>query len=245
MRIKAALAAFLLGGPAAAASQPVELPPVTYPELPAAARDAAGFVPAGWAIVARREGDLNGDRAADLVLVLKMTDPANIVPVPVGEETEPLDTNPHLLLVAFAEAGGYRVAASNRGLFLRRDVPFTGDVPPNEDTIRIERGSLVVFFEYLRGWASYRFRWQGGAMRLIGYDDSGVAGGCILATSINYLTGRARLRSALISDDRERVAWRQVQGAAPPTLDRIDLESFYAEEAVAGPPLMCEYPEDE
>ena len=244
--MKLAIAALgILCASAPAAAQIPELPPVRYPVLPRAAANAEGFVPAGWSIVAARRGDLNGDSAADLVLLLRMNDPANIVSVPVGEETEPLDTNPHLLLVAFAEAGRYRFAASNHGLFPRRDVPFTGDLPPDEDTIRIQRGSLVVFFEYLRGWASYRFRWHGGAMRLIGYDDSGVAGGCILATSINYLTGRARLRSALISDDRERVAWRQVQGAAPPTLDRIDLESFYAAEAVAGPPLMCEYPENE
>ncbi|HST36505.1 MAG TPA: hypothetical protein VLK25_07750 [Allosphingosinicella sp.] len=245
MRIKTALAAVLLAGPAAAASQPVELPLVTYPQLPAAARDAAGFVPAGWAIVARREGDLNGDRAADLVLVLKMTDPANIVQIPVGEETEPLDTNPHLLLVAFAEAGGYRFAASNRGLFLRREMPFTGDLPPNEDTIRIERGGLVVFFEYLRGWASFRFRWQEGAMRLIGYDDGGVSGGCVTRTSINYLTGRARLEAGYIDQDRNRTASRRLTSFERPTLDRIDLMEFQAEEAVAGEPLWCENPDDE
>jgi len=240
MRIKAAIA-LLLFSAGVAASQPVELPPAHVPELPSASRDAAGFVPTGWTIVARRAGDLNGDRVPDLVLVLKMTDPANVVPVPVGEETEPFDTNPHVLLVAFAErGGGYRLAASNRGLFPRREVPFTGDLPPGEETIRLERGSLVVFFEYLRGWASYRFRWEGGVMRLIGYDDSGVAGGCILTTSINYLTGRARLGASLISSDRERTAWRRVQGPTPPDLDQIDLAEFFPDETVTGPPLMCQ-----
>lgn len=246
MGIKAALAAFLLGGPAAAGSQPVELPPVTYPELPVAARDAAGFVPAGWEILARRQGDLNGDRATDLALLLRMNEPANVVAIPLGGETRPFDTNPHLLLIAFAErGGGYRRVALSRGLFPRPTVPWTGDVPPDGETIRLERGTLLVWFEHLRGWSSYRFRWQGGAMRLIGYDHSGVSGGCVGTLSINYLTGRARLTASPIESDRERIALRRVRGGAAPTLELIDVESFIPEDEVAGPALMCEYPEGE
>ena len=244
MRTEAALAVALLFG-SAALGQPVELPPVRYPELPSAARDAAGFVPPGWAILSRRQGDLNGDRAADLVLLLRMNDPANIVTVPVGEETRPFDTNPHLLLVAFAErGGGYRRAASNRGLLLRPEQPFTGDVPPNEDTIRLERGSLIVFLEYLRGSASFRFRWQDGAMRLIGYDDVGVSGGCMTGTSINYLTGRVRLEAGYVDQDRNLTASRRLTSLERPTLDRVDLLEFDPQEAVAGEHLWCRDPGD-
>lgn len=240
MRIRLAFAALLSFG-TAALGQPVELPPVVYPELPAAGRDAAGFVPSGWTILARRQGDLNGDGAADLALLLRMNDPANIVSVPVGDERRPFDTNPHLLLVAFAEAGGgYRLAASNRGLFLRPEQPFTGDVPPNAETIRVERGSLVVFLEYLRGWARYRFRWQEGEMQLIGYDDVGVSGGCQTRTSINYLTGRVRLTAGYIDQDRNRSAERRLARRERPTLDEIDLTEFFPEEGIAGEPLWCE-----
>lgn len=246
MRTEVALAASLLFG-TAAESQPVELPNVRYPELPTVARDATGLVPPGWVIVSRRQGDLNGDRAADLALLLRMNDPANIVRVPLGDESRPLDTNPHLLLVVFAErGGGYRRAASNRGLFLRPEQPFTGEVPPNEDTIRLERGSLVVFLEYLRGWASFRFRWQESAMRLIGYDDAGVSGGCMTNRSINYLTGRVRLTAGYVDQDlnRDRIAWRRLTSLDRPTLDRIDLVEFHPDEAVGGKPLWCRNPDD-
>lgn len=240
MRTKAAIVMLLLCGAGAAASQPVELPPVHYPDVQRTASGAAGFVPTGWTIIARRQGDLNGDGAADLVLLLRMADPANILSITSGDQRVPFDTNPHWLLVAFAERGGYRLVSQNRDFFPRPQVPFTGDVPPNEDTIRLERGSLVVFFEYLRGWARYRFRWQGGVMRLTGYDDSGVAGGCVLTTSINYLTGRARLGAGLISSNRGRTAWRRVQGPTPPDLDQIDLAEFFPDESITGPPLMCQ-----
>ncbi|HEV2818353.1 MAG TPA: hypothetical protein VGW40_14165 [Allosphingosinicella sp.] len=239
------ISAFLLGALCAsqAAAQRPEPPPVRYPDLPRAAADAAGFVPAGWAIVATRRGDLNGDGAADLVLLLQMRDRANVLAIPLGDRTERWDTNPHMLALAFAAPrGGFRLAASNRGLFLRPVVPWDGSEPLGEDTIRIERGTLLVHFGYLRGWAGYRFRWQGGAMRLIGYDDGGASGGCVSTISINYLTGRARWEKGLISSDRGRVVWRGLRRGDRPTLDRIDLETFRPEETIAGPPLLCPEP---
>jgi hypothetical protein len=224
----------------AAAVQNPELPPVRYPALPRAAADAAGFVPAGWVIVASKRGDLNGDGAADLALLLRMRDAANILAVPLGDGTEPFDTNPHLLALAFAEPrGGYRLAATNHGLFLRPLVPWTGEDPLGEDSIGVERGVLRVDFGHLRGASSFRFRWQAGAMRLIGYESSGMAEGCVHRVSINYSTGRARLENGLISGDRSRVAWRRYRGGDPPTLDRIDLETFIPDLTVGDPPVPC------
>jgi hypothetical protein len=49
----------------------LDIPPVDYPTLPATAADADGFVPRGWRIEQRLDGDLNADRRADLVLVLR------------------------------------------------------------------------------------------------------------------------------------------------------------------------------
>ncbi|MEA3040957.1 MAG: hypothetical protein QOC65_446 [Sphingomonadales bacterium] len=246
MDMRARLSLLLIAVPAAAAGQPLELPRVRYPDVPAAARDAGGFVPAGWAIVARESGDLNADGRQDLVLLMRMRDPANVLPLPAGERTEPFDTNPHLLAVAFGErGGGYRLAASNHRLFPRPIQPFTGEDPLDEETIRIERGGLLVWFGYLRGQASYRFRWQGGAFRLIGYESSGASGGCVETISINYLTRRARRTNEPISSDSTRAVWRSVTGGAPPTLSEIDSEDFIPEMGIAGAPIPCTPPADE
>jgi hypothetical protein len=235
-----------LGAGAVAVAQDLALPPVRFPALPATAADAAGFVPPSWAMIASRRGDLNRDGAADLVLLLRMRDRANMLAVPAGDRTERFDTNPHLLVVAFAEPRrGFRLAASSHGLFPRPLRPWTGDEPPGPDTIRLERGHLVVDFSFLRGWSRYRFRWQGGAFRLIGYDSAGASGGCVATTSINFLTGRARMTNAPISSDRSKAVWRRLEGAAPPSLDRIDLETYSPETAIAGQPLPCPPPDDE
>lgn len=246
MRIESLLLGALLCASSPAASQEADLPPVRYPALPSAAASADGLVPRGWTIVGRESGDLNGDGRPDAVLLMRMRDPANVITIPWAGSTERFDTNPHLLAIAFGEAGGrYRLAASNRGLFLRPSRPYTGDGPPGEDSIAIERGALLVSFEFLRGGASYRFRWQSGAFRLIGYEGRGVSGGCIETVSINYLTRRARVTGGLISSDRTRVAHRRLVGGNPPTLEGIDLETFFPEEAVAGPPSLCPHPADE
>jgi len=246
MQIRLFLALLSAAAPAAASAQPLDVPPVRYPAVPVEARGAEGFVPAGWAVVARESGDLNADGRPDLVLLMQMRDRANILAVPVGDETVAFDTNPHLLAVAFGHAGGgYRLAASNRGLFLRPIQPFTGEDALGEETIRIERGGLLVSFGYLRGHASYRFRWQGGAFRLIGFESGGASGGCVETISINYLTRRARVTNAPISSDRTPAAWRAVAGPPPPTLSEIDLEEFIPEMEIAGPPLPCPPPADE
>lgn len=245
MKKELLLTLLVSGASAAAAAQPLDLPAAVYPAVPRAAQRAEGFVPAGWALIASESGDLNADGRADLVLLMRMRNPANVVPIDLGDRSEPFDANPHLLAIAFRQAaGGYRLAASNHRLFVQPIRPFTGEGPVGEDTIRIDRRALVVSFDYLRGATSYRFRWDRGAFRLIGYEGSGVSGGCIETIGINYLTRRARVTKGLISEDRERVANRAVSGSAP-TLDAIDLETFMPEDAIAGPPLLCPPPADE
>lgn len=225
-------AAFLLlFAPAAAAAQAFVVPPVVYPALPATAANAGGFTPPGWRVERRTDGDLDRDGAADLAFVLRMRDPANVL-THDGLGDNPFDTNPRILGVALAvPGGGYRLVAQDHGLIARRDSPTQED-PFGEDSegIAIDRGALRVslhLFMNAGGWdagpLSFAFRWQDGALRLIGYDRTTISrgSGCSTGISINYLTGRAWLSLGNIANDRERRVQRRVAARQLPTIDQV------------------------
>jgi hypothetical protein len=226
--------------PSAAAAQPIDPPAVTYPAIPPAAASAGGLVPPGWTVLGRKRGDLNADGKADVALLLRMTSKANVVPVPDSRPAEKFDTNPYMMVVAFTDASGkLRTQAVNHRLFRRPDTPHDGDVDPHADTLSIAKGVLVVAFEYLRGHANYRFRWNGSEFALIGYDQGGASGGCVESLSINY---PARL--AIWSDTPQRAGKvrpvrRRVRVQDIPTLRTIDIDAFDPTAAVVGDPPVC------
>jgi hypothetical protein len=208
----------------AAAAQ--DLPPVSYPRLPTEGATAEAFVPKGWGIEARAGGDLDGDAWADLALVLRSQDPANVIPQEMcGKE---LDTNPLILAILLANpVGGYRLAVENHSLIPRRDDACRLD---GYTGIAVERGILSVDFERMMsagGWdmcsTAFKWRWRDGALRLIGFDYSNVRRntGAMTRISINYPTGRAKISTGNIGTDREKVRWTTLRRRPAPTIDAV------------------------
>ena len=227
------LALLILAAPAPAAAQDEDgaLPPVAYPSLPDRAAGAAGFVPAGWLLEASASGDIDRDGRSDLAMVLRMNDPANVIPGGTeGFCGDTLDTNPRIVAVALAEAaGGYRLGTSDNELMPRRDNPCALDwfgAPeqkhrargdPHRSRALHERGRLG------HGATSFTFRWEDAGLRLIGYDFSNVRRntGDVTGISINYLTGRAKLTRGRMGEDRETVRWVALHNRGPITIDWI------------------------
>ncbi len=155
----------------------LDIPEVGYSALPKLAAAAESFVPPGWEIEVKQEGDLNTDGLKDLLLVLRASDPANIVnndPGSPGERS--IDTNPRLLAVAFArKEGGYVLALECRELIPRHDNPTIDDPFGHAD---IAEGAVRVG---LHLWANagtwytsdttFIFEYRGKAFRLVGYED--------------------------------------------------------------------------
>lgn len=135
--IPAALALACAAAPAAAQDAPA--PPPT-PELSASAVATRGaraddFVPRGWKIAARADGDLNGDGRADAVL--------HLVPRETWYSPDSITAAPgtHALVVLLADGAGYRRAGVAPRL-LQPDVPQYGL------TLRIRNGVVITDQNY-------------------------------------------------------------------------------------------------
>ena len=237
-----------LGGFAATAPAKIddELPPVPIPSLPSRAPDAAGFVPPGWGLEATAKGDLNGDGAPDLALVLKAKDPSAVIPNESGLCGEELDTNPRILAAALAEGGAYRLAAYDSEIISRRDNPCAVDHFSAEESLEVSRGVLTLSLERFMsagGWSMSRtgftFRWQQDALRLIGYDFSNVQRntGEMSTLSINYLTGRVKTTTGNIAEDSDRVRWTRLHARRLLAMEEVgDGLTFDPEDLVSNLP---------
>jgi hypothetical protein len=239
------MACLSLLGLLAAPAPAQELPPVDYPRLPHASANAQGFIPKGWRIEARAAGDLDRDGKADLALVLRGTDPANVIREEMCEER--LDTNPRIVAVLLATPrGGYRLAADSHELIPRRDNPCQVDPFSDPGQIAIEAGTLRIDLERMMsagGWdagtTTFRWGWRDGALKLIGFDHSSVRRntGALTIVSINYLAGRVKIRTGNVGTDREKVRWTTLHSRRMPTLDDIgDGLAFDPEDLVSGQP---------
>jgi hypothetical protein len=227
MRVAGGLLLLLAAAAAAQSPGDAPVPPVTYPVIAQRAPALTGFVPQGWLLETQALGDLNGDKLPDAALVLRMNDPANLVPSD-WDPDQKYDSNPRMLLVLLADRGGaYTLAASDHALIPRienqnQDDPFDG--------VAIANGALKVklrLFMSAGGWrmgeAAFTLRWQDGAMRLIGYDANWVErnSGKVEEVSINYLTGRKLLKTGTIESDSAQTMATRVATRAPLTLAQL------------------------
>lgn len=185
------------------------VPDVDYPRLPAQGASVDAFVPAGWALEQRDEGDLDKDGRADVVMVLRMQSPANVI-ANDGLGAERFDTNPRLLAVLFAGEGGYRLALQDHALIPRPDNPVMDDDLDGDDAVTVRRGAFTVS---LRSWASagswytssttFTFRHQEGCFRLIGYDQTWLhrGSGEMGTTSLNFAAGKGVFEQGTMESD--------------------------------------------
>jgi hypothetical protein len=220
--IRALLALAVLAAPlaAAAAQWPgdEDIPAVAAPALPRTAPRAEGFVPRGWRLVDKASGDLNGDGKPDAALVIRKNDPKNRVAIS-WQSGARVDTNPWMLLAAFATAKGYELKLADHRLIPRHDNANADD---EFDDVAIERGALKVkmhVFLSAGGWdaggTAYTFRWQDGGFKLIGFDRDNVhrGSGETREVSINYLTGRKLVKTGKIESDRQASRWSTIPKA--------------------------------
>lgn len=225
-----ALAAYLIGGSAAA--QDLEIPPARIPTLPGKVLNLDGLIPGGWKMEAKGVADLNADGITDAVMVVRGIDP-RLVLSNSGLGQSRMDTNPRMLVVGLGvKGGGYRVVVQNSTLITRNALPTMedpfdsvtgGGLSVKGRTVRVQLG----MFMNAGGWGmynvTYSFRWQNNRFELIGYDrnDTQRNSGETRSLSINYSTGKVKLQTGNISDDRLKEEWRTLPDRRLLSIDEI------------------------
>jgi hypothetical protein len=214
----------------------IEIPPVAYPRLPSHGAGAEAFVPAGWRLEFTRTGDLNKDGRPDIVFVLRMNDPRNVVRHDAMGQN-PLDTNPRILAAAFAqEKGGYHIALQDHELIPRHDIPTMDDpLDPNgvqpggvevkNGTIRVTLGRFMSAGGWGMGKSTFTFRWkEGDCFQMIGYDNLEVRRntGEIEERSVNFSTRRVKLtKSSMETEGPGKVTWYNLVAGGPTCIEYV------------------------
>jgi hypothetical protein len=210
------LTALLALTPAAA----FDLPKTSYPTLVKRAPAPEGFVPPGWALESSATGDLNADGRPDKALVLRQTDPKNIIENK-GLGVDKLNTNPRVLVLLFADAAGagYTLAAEERALIPRHESP-TADDPLEK--VFISKGNLYVqvkFWASAGSWsmsnAAFTLRYQDSCFRMIGYDSQyrHRGNGQNETRSVNYFTGKMSRITVGGENDAQKTLWSTLKSS--------------------------------
>jgi hypothetical protein len=231
MRATIAVIGWLLYATCGSVAAEPAIPPASYPALVKHAMSIEGFVPNEWRIEIQKPGDLNGDSRDDVVLVLRAIDDRNIVDMREQGGPEEFDTNPRILMVAFANAAsGYDLALENHTLIARTTEPSAQDpLDPNgvqEGGVEIKNGTLQVTLGYFggnMGHLTYTFRFEKGGFKLIGYDSVDVerVKGVMSQVSINYATRRMSRSAGSISDDKNKVTWTKLPSKPLLTMQQV------------------------
>jgi hypothetical protein len=194
------------------------------------AKSPTEFVPAGYIVFQKIQGDLNGDNQADYVFIIKGTDKGKFVK---DEYRGELDRNSRGIIVALNYQNGYELALENRDCFSSENEDGGVYYAPELD-VSVEKGTLRVHYAHGRyGYWTYSFRYQNSDFELIGYDSSQDRGPVVeRSTSINLLTKKMRIRenvnaNAEGGDEKFKESWKKFSLAKPIRLREItDFDDF-------------------
>jgi hypothetical protein len=212
--------------PSLALAQWPDVPPVKAPALALTAPTPEAFVPTGWVLVQQIAQDFDGDGRPDALLLLRMNDPHNVL-TQEGMGESPLDTNPRLLAAVLAEGQGYRLAFQNLALIPRHDTPTLDDPFTSVESIKggfdVSLHSFANAGSWWMGNTKFRFRFQGGCFRLIGYDTSSVhrASQATESTSANYLTGLVVQSRSEGETDKPEVTRKKLKSKKPVCIEAM------------------------
>jgi hypothetical protein len=184
--LAAALQAVLVFFPALAVAQSKPPADALTPALPAAGGTLESLVPPGWAIEQRHQVDFNRDGRRDALLLIRETAAQGATPRRIV-----------LVALATVRPAGYVRSVANAQLVPRdlsgqlEDPMADGEITVRPGGFDLKMGMMPGIGSYLAATMRYRFRFEGGCFRLIGYDRAETHRGTLDTrdVSVNFLTG--------------------------------------------------------
>jgi hypothetical protein len=162
-------------------------------------KNISDFLPKGYVVFEKINGDLNKDGTEDCVIIIKATEKDSIVK---NRFDELVDRNRRGIIVLFNRKNHYDLVVKNTNCFSSENEDGGVYFPP-ELVVEIKKNKLYVHYGHGRyGYWEYIFRFQNSDFELIGYDQTD--GGAVIRseTSINFLTKR-KLERTNINDEAE------------------------------------------
>ena len=159
------------------------------------------FIPKGYDLFSRCEGDLNKDGKPDVVLMIKGTDKSKWVD---DEYRGRLDRNRRGLIILFKRDGGYELIAENDECFSSENEDGGVYYAP-ELSLEINKNTLILHYAHGRyGYWQYIFRYQNNDFELIGYFGSYDRGPVVInITDVNFSTRTCVYKENINADDDE------------------------------------------
>lgn len=156
------------------------------------AQKPTDFLPKGYIVFEKINGDLNKDGIEDCVLVIKGTDTSKVI---TDEYRGHLDRNRRGIIILFNKNDHYELAVKNYDCFSSENEDGGVYYAP-ELSVEIKKGNLYIDYAHGRyGYWGFTFRFQNSDFELIGYDESDDHGPVINSeTSINFSTKKKRLK---------------------------------------------------
>lgn len=150
------------------------------------------FLPNGFVVFERINGDLDKDGIDDCILIIKGTDKRKVV---TEEYRGRLDRNRRGLIILLKKADQYELAVKNYTCFSSENEDGGVYYPP-ELAVEIQKGNLVIHYAHGRyGYWAYTFRYQNSDFELIAYEQSD--NNCTVVNEvkhINFLTQKKQVK---------------------------------------------------
>lgn len=213
--------------------------PGDYPVLKQAGKKAEDFVPRGWTVLARAEGDLNGDGIDDCAMAVKGESEKFKVRDRDKLGVDLFDTNPRILIVLFGGKDAFGLATASKTIVPIPDTPLMEEplweLAVKKGILELEVQEYYNAGSWRMGMSRYKFRYQDRAFYLIGADTTDIhrGSGEQIDVSYDFLSGKASVKKGNIADDNEaKPEWKKIE---PPCLRTMDsLEKLYQWEAIPG-----------